>query len=233
MTIRFSRFRGRDTKAASTSIISICEDRDPANPFLNGYISFLKDKNEVLAGTLAKSKMEEATALASEADDDFNDAMGDFRAIVRAKAMVPALGSEYVSSKKVFNTIERNGGAIEDLPRHSQIDATDAIIKELASIEGENSLSNAGVVTLFEEVKEAHTELKEIEDKRQQIKVDETAFPAVSSVVREINPLLTKIYNHVNDYSEIGNDLYSTILKELNAKLEPIAVLVKARDSRE
>lgn len=225
----FSRFFGLKSQTAAEAAIAVCTGKDENNDFLNGYLGELSEKNQTLQAAVAKSRRGELTEEGESLDEGFNRAMTDYRQMISMKSGIAKLAAESDASKELFNGLIRHGKTIEQLPKAEQITATDNYLSEFPV---ESALyDTAGVRVLIDDVVTFHNSLKVVEAEKKNISVGESDIPSIGEASKEVNPLVAKIYRHIEDFAYL-NPLYKTILAELDEEIAPIAAQIKAEKTR-
>ncbi len=232
MAVPFSRFTPREAQSAAEAIKDLCTPTAASNPFLADYLSHLASKSAVLSLAMAKEDHRDLTEQAKDEDNQFDDNLRSLRNLAELKAAMPTLGDEAAASAAIAKSIEAHGRTIEEFTRAVQITTMDTLLANWESEEMQGHITTAGVRPIYEEVVVAHGALKKTETMRQELSADGSTVPSMWAASRDVLPVLSRIYSHIENYAAIDEAVYTPLLAELNATLSPIATQVRSRQTR-
>ncbi len=230
MGYSISKFMGLKSQQAAEAGLAVCRNQDESNLFLGELCNWIDGANKTLTSAIAKSKKSDLTAEGIELDGHFGTHLTNMRQIVRMQAPLVDLGIRSSASQKLWNGLQRHGGHIEDLPRGEQVIAAENFFSEFPPTSP--LFADAGVEVFAQKAFDTHCELKTVEEQKKDIADNEDSIPNVSDASRNLNPLISMLYNHVEDYAKLENPLYKDLLVKLNNRLAPIASQVKGESTR-
>ncbi len=230
MGYSISKFMGLKSQQAAEESLAVCRNQDEGNNFLGEVCNQIDGANSALALAIAKSRKGDLTATGVELDGHFGTHMTNLRSIVKMQAPLVDLGIRSSASQALSNGLQRHGHRIEDLPKGEQIIAADNFFGEFPLTSP--LFVDAGVEVYAQKAYDTHVELKAVEDQKKSIADSQDTILNVSDASRALNPLVSMLYNHVEDYAKLKNPLYKELLIKLDNRLAPIASQVKGESTR-
>ncbi len=177
----------------------------------------IEREQSILNRSIAMAKKSEFAHLLAAADGDFYRSYTLFTDLVHVKSLIHISHDEYKSSKKIFL---RLNGVIEMWDRCSRkelIERVESIIQDLDSNDYGESLTQAGVMPLFNDLKSRFLVLTGLISESSQDCID---VPSPSIAGRRLAMTLCDLHTHVEGYSRLGNREYKMFLKEMNKPFE-------------
>lgn len=211
MKSNYHNLTPEQTIEVSNSLLTLSR-RIYGNNYVDDLSIRIEREQSILNRSIAIAKKSEFSRLLATADDDFYHSFTLFADLVHVKSLIHSSLEEYKSAEKIF---ERLNGVIVEWDRCSReelVERVETIIYDLDSPDYAESLTRAGVMPLFNELKSKFFVLtgliKEGDDDFQDV-------PPPSIAGRRLAMTLTDFHTHVAGYSRLGNREYKMFLKEM------------------
>jgi hypothetical protein len=225
-----SHYRSSLSHSAGERILKLCSGFDTENGFLEGYCSLLSGKVEELFSASTRRRRLTEVAEVNEADREFDSAFTNLRGYLRTMKKIGKLMEEQSeASAQIYKRMEHFGTTIEDESLYEQMRLTSIFLDELAS---GDLPAKAQAEPLVDAVMRAHNKLVDAQQRKFEAKVARYGKAGEYEAAITVNRLVLKIYNHIADYAELGDERYGTVLRKIENNLTPIAAQVKAAKTR-
>lgn len=229
--MNISKMNPHETQSSVVTFTAKCTDLFATNTYLKDLFDYLAPHAEALQSAVDKQDAEEYTSTIVLADSEFGSAVKTFRSVVSMKGEAVALGDESTACSAIAGVL-KGADELEELPRKEQIEVMESIKRLLATDEMIANLTVGGVEKLYAPVLSAHDTLVSLMGERAGVTSDMKEIPSMTDASKVVRPILSKIYKHISDYAEIGNEIYGKLLLDIREELKPIAVQVQSRINR-